>query len=73
MGRNLRSDGRADGRQIGESDLIEQGRRQVRRAWFINNGRVSDIDEHKKSWGVISSKDRIEAKYSKKALRWAYK
>ena len=44
------------------------GRRQVRRACFINNGCLNGKVEHRESRGVV-----IEAKHFEKALRWAYK
>lgn len=70
IGRGLKSDGRSDGREIGESDEVGCGRRQVRRACFINNG---DKQSQCNGGVVIRSKHRIEAKHFKKALRWAYK
>ena len=62
--------------EIGESDLKScerQGRRQVRRACFIKNGRMVGNDEHKESSDVFGPSSKIEAKHSRKALRRAYK
>ena len=72
----MKSDRKSHGREMGESDLKgceRQGRRQVRRARFINNGRMVGNDEHKESSDVIGPNSEIEAKHSRKALRRAYK
>ena len=45
----------------------------MRRACFINNGHLAGNDGYKESRSLIGSKDEIEAKHSKKALRRAYK
>lgn len=45
----------------------------MRRAFFINNGHLAGNDNYRGSKSLIGSKDKIEAKHSKKALRWAYK
>ena len=45
----------------------------MRRARFINNGRMVGNDEHKESSDVIGPNNKIEAKHSRKALRRAYK
>ena len=76
MGRSLKSNGRSNGRKIGESDLIDcqrSGQAASETSLFINNGHVASSDECRDYNDVIGSKERIEAKHSKKALRGAYK
>ena len=66
IGRSLKSDRKSHGRETGESDLKgweRQGRRQVRRARFINNGRMVVNDEHKESSDVIGPNSKIGAKH----------